>query len=583
MEFTQADRNFASVHPRVYLWDENFTKYYSQLAHKIGEYAKYDLLGELEIPVTCAVREQDLTVPAIQTYLRNQRAFLFFAMPDVLLSIAYVARREKGKEQYYQRLIDGRRLEEIGSFVGDQRKKGFFANNIILNFNKRLVFRPVRNLGVPRGVQFGTLRLPKEFRSAWVIDGQHRLYGFTHARRRGADLALPVIGFVGMSRTRQAELFLAINGNQKAINPNLIWDLEGEINPTSNYGEISNVVKNLNETGALAGMISMPSSPTRRGAHLKLANICDGIEARGFCQPKTENMSQRQKNPLLRKRSQETLRAVTKSLQEFFHVANRVLRRDWRKRRDGFFCTNNGVNVLLRIYERTIAYYGRKPSRREIARVLKTINKTFSTLYGGKARLGNLRKLTSGEGGRAEVADKFAQVVEQQLSITGFATTTDHGPTLRDRATQIERRLAKFVVQELERVGGEDWVNARLPGDLPKKYKDRARVSNKAIHELLTFGECLPIILNDQNWRDCFASVFGSVFRNKDVFKVKFEEMAEIRNRAVHRPHDLQPRDPQLYDIYEDDLECAMRRKSVRPRQGAGRLRPFSVTPVAPP
>lgn len=558
VKFTQQDRNFASISPRVYLWDDQVLNYYSRLSNLTGPYAKNDLLGELDVPVTSTIPENKMTVPAIRTSLRGRTVYLFFAKPDVLLATSYVARREKGKEQHYQRLFDKSRLGQIGIFLNDRRKRGFFANNVILNFLNRPSFRTLSGASPARGLQLGTLHFPKAFRSAWIIDGQHRLYGFTKAGQRARDLLLPVIGFQGLNTNKQAELFLEINRNQKAVPPDLIWDLEAEINPNSEYGVISNAVKQLNLSGPLGGMISIPFEGRKRNQHIKLGNICDGVLNRGLADEQTESMKARERNPLFDRSGRRQTDKLSKALKEFFSCCSTSLRKDWVKGRDGFFCTNNGINVLLRVYERALSYHSRKPSKAELTRVLRVIQKWLNDVAPRKENLEELRRSTSSEGGRADLAEKLSQVIATRLELKGFAVGNGGESGISKKASELERRLARFISDRMEERYGPDWVRTRTPDGL-KKAQERRRSSTKPIEQFLTLGECMPIILREDNWSDIFKKTFGNTFHGKDGFKVKFEELLNIRNTAVHRPSNLTERDSQLFDIYQRDLDNCMR------------------------
>jgi hypothetical protein len=174
IEIGPADRTFAKGLPRVYLWDERLVKYYRNLAKKIADYALYGLLGELGIKALGALPEESFRVPAFRTVIRGRTLFSFWVDPEVLLRIAFVARREIGREDYYQRLLKGDRLSDISEYISDERRKTLFPNSIIINFRKRPKFVRMRMAGSRSPSQFGWLSLPSEYRSAWVIDGQHR-------------------------------------------------------------------------------------------------------------------------------------------------------------------------------------------------------------------------------------------------------------------------------------------------------------------------------------------------------------------------------------------------------------------------
>ena len=73
-----------------------------------------------------------------------------------------------------------------------------------------------RHTGATRA---GILRLPQTFRAAYVIDGQHRLYGYADSSRASTDL-IPVVLFTNLETSDQVRLFMQINENQQAVPKN---------------------------------------------------------------------------------------------------------------------------------------------------------------------------------------------------------------------------------------------------------------------------------------------------------------------------------------------------------------------------
>lgn len=73
--------------------------------------------------------------------------------------------------------------------------------------------------------------MPKRYRSAYIIDGQHRLYGYSDSAYAATD-SIPVVAFVDLDRQEQIKLFMDINENQKAVpktlrvtlNADMLWD-----------------------------------------------------------------------------------------------------------------------------------------------------------------------------------------------------------------------------------------------------------------------------------------------------------------------------------------------------------------------
>ena len=51
---------------------------------------------------------------------------------------------------------------------------------------------------------------PDRFKSVWIIDGQHRLFGFTEASDDIATHTVPILAFEKLSTVSEAELFTTI-------------------------------------------------------------------------------------------------------------------------------------------------------------------------------------------------------------------------------------------------------------------------------------------------------------------------------------------------------------------------------------
>lgn len=111
----------------------------------------------------------------------------------------------------YQRLVKKNRLKSIGEFIS---AGGFFPTNILINFETRVRFEKKEN-NEGTDVQFGDLYLPDRYKSAWIVDGQHRLYGYSVIDQRFSRQNIAVIAFEGLKREEEANLFVTINHEQK--------------------------------------------------------------------------------------------------------------------------------------------------------------------------------------------------------------------------------------------------------------------------------------------------------------------------------------------------------------------------------
>src|SRR6185503_17256752 len=134
------------------------------------------------------------TVPASQGKLGGRKFYCFVTTPRHLLKISFVNHRSLNDPEgapAYQRLISKSRMRDIGAFIKDG---GYFPNNLLINFTRPVRFDKIA-FDAESGVSHGHLYLPDRYRSAWVIDGQHRLYGFSPIEDSFLDNNVVVIAF----------------------------------------------------------------------------------------------------------------------------------------------------------------------------------------------------------------------------------------------------------------------------------------------------------------------------------------------------------------------------------------------------
>lgn len=210
---------------------EDIVDYYYSLQSQLGIAARYQLLGALfagqEVP--------DLLnkIPAIEGKMGGHTYYSFSIEPEKLLKIGYVLHRNKANENMmptYQRLIKKHRLKEIHKFIDEEG--GYFPNSIIVNIvsdkSKDIRFEPSSGQVNDAISKVGILHLPKRYRSAYIIDGQHRLYGYANSHYKNTN-TIPVVALVNLERSEQVRLFMQINENQKPVSKDLRNTLDADL------------------------------------------------------------------------------------------------------------------------------------------------------------------------------------------------------------------------------------------------------------------------------------------------------------------------------------------------------------------
>jgi DGQHR domain-containing protein len=151
---------------------------------------------------------------------QHKRSLYLFSMNSKkLLDLTYVLPKSRDDPQQIQRSLDEGRVKRIGDYV--QEPNCFLPNSIVLNLDKTVKFRA-------KGKSGGDLVFPqKKGKFGYILDGQHRLYGFKHSGHVQFDL--PVVAFIAAPRDVAYKVFADINSLQSKVNEVLLQLLRYEI------------------------------------------------------------------------------------------------------------------------------------------------------------------------------------------------------------------------------------------------------------------------------------------------------------------------------------------------------------------
>jgi DNA sulfur modification protein DndB len=211
-----------------FYYSDNTYKYVSSLIKNYKNAASYQFLGLLF--KNQLINSNKIEVPAIEGNMGNKKYYMFSIEPQLLLKMGFILHRTKANEEdmpTYQRLLVPSRLKGISKFINDG---GYFPNSLIVNFNQkkhRLQFEPSSRSG-DTSSRFGMLKIPNAYAVAYVIDGQHRLYGYANSNFKDTN-TVPVVAFKDLLAKEQLEIFMDINQNQKAVSPSLRLTLEEDL------------------------------------------------------------------------------------------------------------------------------------------------------------------------------------------------------------------------------------------------------------------------------------------------------------------------------------------------------------------
>ncbi len=548
--WSRADRSLARL-DGIIGWHEPEISYFSGLTKILGKSTKYQFFAYL-FP-NRRFSEKATTVPAIRGRMGEMIVYSFLIQPEKLLKIAYVHRRGRVglAENAYQRMLKRSKLREIAEYINSG---GFFANNIIVNFTHRPRF-----LGKGRGPSTsGRLRLPRTYASAWIIDGQHRLYGYANCAKASSSL-LPVIAFHGISNSEQGKLFIDINKRQTPVENNLLWDLAGDIYENSEDPEereqwaTSTIVKLLNSTkgSPFLGHIFIPSVNTKGGEiNLTITTLCTTIQKTGLLKPRW----------LYQNDYPTTTSFAAQRIGAFFKVVRSLNAADWDSGEKGLLRSNNGVSIFFYIFKEVIRYLlfaDREPgivTRENLEEFTRRCQELLDPIKAYLERIGPeaMRKMRSQSSVGQQRGNSHVLMLEIRNRYQNFAPSvqleveeTEAFPLERDSTTidNVERGLRDLVVEVLRREYGDKWWKQGIPGptkaDIEKRveqYIKRVPYDAQSLRadparkiEFSMLDELESIILNKPNW-----PYFSPVFEGEEELRNQFESLIAHRNQVKH-------------------------------------------------
>lgn len=151
---------------------------------------------------------------SISLVRQGRNAFYTLTMPaDVLARTCTVSTRKEDPKTGFQRTLDEKRALEIAQYID---AGGSIPNSIVLSA------QPAANLKIIGRSK--TLEFTDAPGAFFILDGQHRVYGFSKAKKK--DLRVPVVIYNGLSRAQESRLFIDINTKQRPVPSQLLLDIK---------------------------------------------------------------------------------------------------------------------------------------------------------------------------------------------------------------------------------------------------------------------------------------------------------------------------------------------------------------------
>lgn len=145
---------------------------------------------------------------------QNESRYYIVSMPSTYLSdTCFTVTREEDPIAGFQRRLNESRAEAIATYIDENN--GSIPTAIILSAQ------------VEANLEYSsknkTLSFKKDNNAFLIIDGQHRVWGFSKATK---SVRVPVVIFENLSRLEEAQLFIDINTNQQKVPDALLIDVK---------------------------------------------------------------------------------------------------------------------------------------------------------------------------------------------------------------------------------------------------------------------------------------------------------------------------------------------------------------------
>ena len=492
----------------------------------------------LSLPPPCPTNRdhlKDRSLPAVRTKLGGHVAYFFSARPLDILRIAFVNHRDLRDPTgtpSYQRLVNPNRLKEIGQFLDDG---GYFPNTILLNFREKPHFNrsskdPLAN------VQFGEIILPDRYKSCWVIDGQHRLYGttFTKADR---DNPLFFIAFEGVSSAEEASTFVTVNEKQTKVSKKLLTELDGDLkwdsdDPKEKLSAIaSRAVDLLNHKGgsSFENKVVAPGVAGNTDQPLTLPNFQQAIIQSRLLGSISSRTKELLPGTCWEKNSEGSLIRLVELLSWYFGRLETMAPNRWNAGRSGYLCSNFGVYGHVRLLGELLRFVAAKenfnPVEAELHEIQGTVQDYLQPVWNfvrdaDDESFARRFKVPFGNGGPPQYFFKLVELIRKthtDFAPEGFeefiqTVSEDTGKQADRDVRWIQKAVPEFVIATLRREFGRQFFEQYVPKEIQKACQLK-RIDDDLPHQLPVehYLEWLQVrkIIDQRDVRDRFTDTLS--------------------------------------------------------------------------
>lgn len=532
---------------RMQEWDivffsDSTIQYYCELVKHLGTCARYQLLGNLL--QNTEIKNMQNKIPAIKGKMGGYDYYEFSIEPEKLLKIGYVLHRSEANKNMmptYQRIIKKKRLKEVQSFINDG---GYFPNSLIISIDtkgKGLQFDQSPTKVEDSLSKLGVLHLPKRYHSAYIIDGQHRLYGYSDTDYAKTN-SIPVVAFVDLDRIEQLKIFMDINENQKAVsktlrvtlNSDMLWDAPDFNNRREALRSKIAQMCGEEPTSPLLGRIVI-------GEDEKNQTKCITIEAIQQALKRSNFFTVFGKNNVIVKDGSFDVgdnQAIVDIFYPFMEACLKIVKTnceaEWQLGEQGILTINRGIQAIIRIIDDIVLHLISQnkiaPKTQNLQQMVDEVEYYLEPLlsYINGVDDAQRKELKGFLGGGADnkfwrhfqkiIAEDRTDFNPEGLSEYIENETKQYNSESRDYLTEIEEKVKGIIAEALESYYGDKWLIKGLPKSI---YNNAKKIADDKNYELLsndedgeieiwdcvTLADCREIVTYSHNWSEIFESI----------------------------------------------------------------------------
>jgi DNA sulfur modification protein DndB len=571
----------------VLLLDGADLAYYETLTQHLGPASRYQFLADL-VPGK-AIPGLNVRVPALKAKMGGYTCYTFSIAPEYLLKIAYVSHRARGTGSdvaTYQRMVSKTRLKKIARYIS--QTDALFPTNIVINLEgpekgRRggLHFDRAKQEDQASGAVFGWLTLRPAYRSAWIIDGQHRLYAYS-GHPRAATGSLSVLAFEGLPGNVQQKLFIDINAEQKSVKPSLLQELYADLHRGSDdprkrmQALISEAIQEMNADSGSPFFDRVLRADTARTDTrcISLTSLFGALDRQGFYFGSAKQNVVVDPGPFWANSDDEIVKRTTAIVDAWFETVRQRVSEWWDlgAGEGGGLAMNDGVTVCLSVLRSVVDHLDSGKgnladhSVGEVIGRLEPYGRALGDHFAAmtteqRAAFRSALRGTQGQTAGMRHAQEFIQSQFPEFKPDGLeefleresARTNDQAMSL---VSDIERVLSRAVVSVLKEhfgTDGERWwwegipKGVRGPATTLQDDDKNQRGSREAYLTLIHYRTIV-----EHNW-PLFESLFGRGKRNwsKSRRTEWILQVNEIRKLAAHPSSQASVSFEQLAELQE--------------------------------